>query len=149
MAISTGLGRARLWKLFFWSFLSSCTKIKQDQALPSHAYGKFLPHITKFWLGFLGSSSILILIFFLVGGDVLYVQMPCLCFKSLCFTAKNCMRQTNSKSGSQPKTTRPQVQRRSPVARHALLLPFKDHLRGLRVADEQNQELLAASRRMN
>ena len=105
MAISTGLGRPRLWKLFFWSFFSSCTKTRQDQALPSHAYGKFLPHITKFWLGFLGSSSILILIFFLVGRDVLYVQMPCLCFKSLCFTAKNCMRQTNSKSGSQPKTT--------------------------------------------
>ena len=34
--------------IFFLSFL---TKIKQDQALPSHVAGKILPHSTQFWFG--------------------------------------------------------------------------------------------------
>ena len=36
-----------VWKSIFWLFL---TKTKQDQALPSHVYGKIWPHIAQFWL---------------------------------------------------------------------------------------------------
>ena len=50
--ISTRLGP----KFVFWLFL---TKNEQDHALPSHVHVKIWPHSTQFWLGFLGSSSIL------------------------------------------------------------------------------------------
>ena len=52
--LSTRLGRACVWKLFFLSFL---TKTKQGQALPSHIRGKIWPRSTKFWIGFLGLRS--------------------------------------------------------------------------------------------
>ena len=56
-AISAGLGRACLWNLFFGRF---SPRLLRNQALPSHIHGKIWPHSTQFWLGFLGSSSILL-----------------------------------------------------------------------------------------
>ena len=60
-AISAGLGRACLWHLFFGRFSS---RLLRNQALPSHIHGKIWPDSTQFWLGFLGSSSILLASFF-------------------------------------------------------------------------------------
>ena len=61
LAISTGLGRARLWKNFCNCFLLTT---KQDLVVPYHIHGKIWPHCTHFWLGLLGSSSILSATFF-------------------------------------------------------------------------------------
>ena len=48
--------------IIFWSFL---TKIQCDHAFLSHFQGKIGPHKTKFWFRYLGSSSILLLTYFL------------------------------------------------------------------------------------
>ena len=52
----------KITNTIFWSFL---TQPKQDEALPSHGYRKIRPSSAQFWLGFLGSSSILLANFFL------------------------------------------------------------------------------------
>ena len=46
---------------FSWSFLPTT---KQDQALPSRNHEKICPQSTQFWLGVLGSNSILSAHFF-------------------------------------------------------------------------------------
>ena len=58
LAILTRLGP----EIIFWQFF---TRTQRDQALPSHVHGKILPHSIHFWLGFLGYSSILLIVFFL------------------------------------------------------------------------------------
>ena len=54
--------KSRLWKLFFCSCFLLTTK--QDLVVPYHINGKIWPHCTRFWLGLLGSSSILSATFF-------------------------------------------------------------------------------------